>query len=381
MLDTLTHKLDSIGSHLSSQINDVYLAVPTTTKIYPEPYNFVDSNVMPVAYHLGLDKWDYTAIIIGVFSLGVAIWAMLSQRKTERNTMKITVEGQFGLLMDYIRHFYANLVVSKAMLAKLGGRYSTHYISQEHFRKLQEDIEALHPEAFVHSTDKYQEIHNLLLLIRNFNLETEVAELHICNADVPNKVKERDLNTLIFKQNLFCKSFMAAIKSLCMPDFNLLERWSLNYKWFRRITHVLTLGIWDQRQEAFLKKKEPKQEKEYAKYIKKTRNHLIKGAVNRDNLSDEEKKLGDSEKLNLVVSRWKAKNENALAPIDYFTAKERENNNFAKILFANDSDLFFQLINSNINWEIIGENSQGFEKIAIIPFKPEKKKNEPNKGA
>lgn len=339
MTDSIAHQLDSIGTQLSSQISEVYNALPDATRIYPAPYGFVDSNVMPVAYHLGLDKWDYTAIIIGVLSFIIACCAWYSQRETERNTKRITEDGQFNLLVDYMFQSYRNLILTKAMYAKLGRRYATHYISQEHFRKLQFDPDALHPEAFVRNNDKYQKIYRLHVMLRNFNLETEVAELHVCNENVGSTVKERDLNTLIFKQNFFCSSFIDCIKALCT-------------------------------------------QKQFDELLQKTRQRIYEDICARYNYVMSEKQLSVNEKLKIVLARWEANCYKKNRPIDYFTSMEKESNRFAKILFPNDTDMFFQLVNSNIDWEIHIKNSQGFDRIAIIAFQPEyDRDDESNQGA
>ena len=71
----------------------------------------IRSYVERLARDGGLDLWDWLAIVIAFISLVIAWLMAVWQKRTERNTMKITKEGQIGLLVDYIRHFYTNLVV------------------------------------------------------------------------------------------------------------------------------------------------------------------------------------------------------------------------------------------------------------------------------
>ncbi|MDE6367288.1 MAG: hypothetical protein K2L33_06855, partial [Muribaculaceae bacterium] len=104
--------------------------------------------------------------------------------------------------------------------------------------------------------------------------------------------------------------------------------------------------------------------KRYNEYIEKSRKNIIETAVGRDNLTDEQKKLSLEEKIEILRARVKERNK------DYFSADEKRANNFAKIFFHDDKDreLFFDLINSNIFYEIHGKNTQGYDKIAILPF-------------
>lgn len=273
----------------------------------------------------GLDTWDWVAIIIAAVSLCFTFKTLRSQRETEKNTMKITEEGQFELLIDYIRHFYANLVVVLAVLAKLNKRYNTHYPSEEHFRKLIVDLEVLHPEAFVHSQDRYDAIHNLYILIRNFNTECGVAEKHISSKDVCIEAKKRDFNTLIFKQDYFVGRFIDCIKKLCGSS-----------------------------------------EEKYDRYIDKARKVVIERAIARNNvfgesvvsdITDEEK----SKQLKGLIEAHKIPNY-------WYNVKAR---NLVNRLMHDDKDkdLFKSLLDCAVWCELEGENNGGYDKILIIDDK------------
>ena len=332
------------------------------------------------AEKLGLDKWDFLAFGVAFISMSVAIVSMVvayrtynSQSKTERNTMKITEEGQFDLLIDYVRHAYSNLVAIKAVYYRLAGypdglapslddfkgrlhgRLRTHYPSEEHLRKLTIDTEALHPEAFVHTQDKYAGIHNLLLLVRNYNTETAVAEKHLCDRGLAPWAKDRDINTLIFKQNLFCKRFIGCIDTLCAPTYSRWERMRLN--------PPRGLGMFKQTEEAV----KAKYKLRYYAKLAKAKDAILNEAVGRerDNFSKEEWDLPLSDRIAMLRSRLPD-------GTDYFTDEEKKANNFCSLLFdKNEAAMFFDLLNSNIRNEIHGRNSQGFEKIAILTFDPE----------
>lgn len=285
--------------------------------------------VVTLAERLGLDIWDWIAIIIAVASLLVAILAAWWQHKTEKNTMKITEDGQFDLLVDYFRHFYANIIVALAVYHKLDKRYETHYPSEEHFRKLTVELDVLHPEAFFHSKDKYNSIHNLYLLIRNFNSECGVAEEHVCKKSIVSPAKERDMNTLIFKQDYFVGRFSNCIKELCMPK--------------RKSS-----------------KAEEKVSIRWQHYITRAHDDILKRAFERNGLFEGKELTVEqkAEQLKELIKKNKIPN--------YWD--KVSSSNFVKILFPNDSEIFTNLLNYNIWCEINGKNDQGYDKIFILPF-------------
>lgn len=152
-------------------------------------------------FKLGETSWDWFAILIAFVSLFYAIITYRSQSQTEKNTMKITEESQREILNDYIRHFYCNLIIVCAIEAKLDRRYNDYYPSEEHLLKLKVDLGDLHPAAFYNHSEKYGHLHELLVKMRNYNTEIDVAILHLCNQEVFDEAKQRDFNTLKYKMS------------------------------------------------------------------------------------------------------------------------------------------------------------------------------------
>lgn len=277
----------------------------------------VSAYLKTFAVEHSLDTWDWLALIIAGISLLVAIGMAIWQYKTERNTMKITKAGQIGLLIDYVRHFYANFVITLAIKTKLNGRFRKLYPSEEHFMKLAVDLDALHPEAFVRNKTKYQAVHNLLLLVRNYNIEIEVAMKHICDRHVSEEAKKRDFDTLTFKPGHIAKSVAACIKAL-HPGKN---------------------------------------------YTQKIRQAIIDAAITRTKFDDEITKISDDKERRdrqLAIIRERAKD----MPRYYGNT----NSLFIKSFFPNDPDLFLDLLNVNVHTEIHEWNNEDSPKTLLIPF-------------
>lgn len=308
--------------------------------------------VEKLAHDGGFDLWDWVAILIAFISLVIAWLMAVWQKRTERNTMKITKEGQIGLLVDYVRHFYTNLVIMVSVNEKLGRRFSTHYPSQEHFRKLTVDLEVLHPEAFFHSKEKYELVHKLLVLVRNYNIEVGVAEEHVCSRDVFAEAKERDINTLIFKPNLFCKSFLNCIRRLSDKSYPFSERIFRKYPILRRLTDIIMFRS-SARPPKYI----------YDDYLRQIRQSIINEAIGRTKFSTDFSSIEDSaevERRKIEIIRREAGEIKR-----YYSPASSP---FADLIFPDDKELFFDLLNHNIHTEINATNSQGYPKIFIIPF-------------
>lgn len=347
MTDSIRLLQDSIAT-LQTQL----LQAHDTISADSASIGLIRGYVEKLAHDGGFDLWDWVAILIAFISLVIAWLMAVWQKRTERNTMKITKEGQIGLLVDYVRHFYTNLVVIVSVNEKLGRRFSTHYPSQEHFRKLTVDLEVLHPEAFFHSKEKYELVHKLLVLVRNYNIEVGVAEEHVCSRDVFAEAKERDINTLIFKPNLFCKSFLNCIRQLSDKSYPFSERIFRKYPILRRLANIITFRS-SARPPKYI----------YDDYLRQIRQSIINEAIGRTKFSVDFSSVKDSaevERRKIEIIRQEARE---ISP--YYIS---DSSHFADLIFPDDKELFFDLLNHNIHTEINAKNSQNYPKIFIIPF-------------
>lgn len=347
MTDSIRLLQDSIAT-LQTQL----LQAHDTISADSASIGLIRGYVEKLAHDGGFDLWDWVAILIAFISLVIAWLMAVWQKRTERNTMKITKEGQIGLLVDYVRHFYTNLVVIVSVNEKLGRRFSTHYPSQEHFRKLTVDLEVLHPEAFFHSKEKYELVHKLLVLVRNYNIEVGVAEEHVCSRDVFAEAKERDINTLIFKPNLFCKSFLNCIRQLSDKSYPFSERIFRKYPILRRLTDIIMFRS-SARPPKYI----------YDDYLRQIRQSIINEAIGRTKFSVDFSSVKDSaevERRKIEIIRQEARE---ISP--YYIS---DSSPFADLIFPDDKELFFDLLNHNIHTEINAKNSQNYPKIFIIPF-------------
>lgn len=172
-------------------------------------------------YHL--KEWDWIAIIISSLSLVIALLTFHSQKNTENNTTQLSEEGQRLLLIDYLRHFYCNHVILLTLEKLMDGRFDTHYPSEEHLLKLKVDQDAIHLEAFNRDASRYGQMHKLLLMLRNYNIDVDVAVTHLTDPTIDKYFKIRDLNTLINKTCSLSQNIFDKMEQYWPGNFNLRE--------------------------------------------------------------------------------------------------------------------------------------------------------------
>lgn len=146
----------------------------------------------------GLDS-ENLAFWISILALFISLVAFMAEFVTARNTANAPYEGQIQQFEDLIRHFYRNLVCSKAMRDRFFSSDNTNpkrYPSEIHYLKLK----SLPEDAILPINNKlYPRLHELKLLIRNYNEDIDVALRHIVRTDLGKDVIDGDFDNLLFK--------------------------------------------------------------------------------------------------------------------------------------------------------------------------------------
>ena len=163
---------------------------------------------------------------------GFNLWAMLSllvaimtvigiDQMRSKNVDKAT---QYKLFIDMVRHLYRNKICTDTMLGKylaLKDSYPNCYPSEEHYMKLKLLPSDIHFEEYYKDSEKFHKMHEMELLLRNYNIEIDVALAHISNPDVSFDVKLHDFKTLDFKTGFLTKKILDLLNYLNPQKNNL----------------------------------------------------------------------------------------------------------------------------------------------------------------
>lgn len=153
--------------------------------------------------------YGIVATVLALFSLWYTFRAYRSQSLTESNTRNVSIEDQRNKFKDFARHEYRNLVVVMTTAVKFFSKanqlngYRTSYPSESHVLKLQAG-----PEDFVLDIDSKMAatVSEMRLLLRNYNIEIEVACKHLQRVAINNDALYRDYDNLIFKPLFLVKN-------------------------------------------------------------------------------------------------------------------------------------------------------------------------------
>ena len=229
--------------------------------------------------------WDGFNILIAVIALLFSVFTFISQNKTSENTQKLSREAQKNLLLDLVRHFYRNLVITY--------------------------------------TIKYEVMHDLYLKLRNYNEEVNVACTHFKDANLSKETKKRDLDTLLLKPSFLTERIL----------ITMYELWDM-----KQVSNDFNKGEYRNR---------------IIGLLKDTRTTLAaKGKI-------AEAQNGNSNSSN-----------NTVKTTDYlFEPYANDKSCYAEILFGGEEwPLFVKALNRDVYVER-GKNSQGGDKVYIIPLK------------
>lgn len=168
------------------------------------------------------------ALVVGFISLVVAGITLWAQKKTEKHTQNAPISSQIGQFKDLTRHLYRNLVCTSAAILHYRDKNNLEdgnkkaYPSESNFQKLK-----TMPDDVILDIDAndrtYAKLHELRLLLRNYNVEIDVASQHISRQNICEKVLTQDFDNLLYKPLHLVKAAFEPESLLMSADSGLLS--------------------------------------------------------------------------------------------------------------------------------------------------------------
>lgn len=186
----------------------------------------VENNTRP---HWYFDGWNLFGILTFIVALISAIYGIVTyraQKNTELHTTNAPIGVQLSTLKDLPRHFYRNLVCTCAMILKynFSGKKGDLYPSEGNMWKLQTlpDDVVLPIDVDTDKEDNaYQHMHELRLLLRNYNVEVQVASEHVARKGILEETLAQDFGNLLYKPLFLIRktfNFKRSLNKESLPD-------------------------------------------------------------------------------------------------------------------------------------------------------------------
>lgn len=202
---------------------------------WPAKVTAVKGDVNGSFFWSNLNFYGIVGVVLALFSLLYTFRSYVSQSQTESNTRNVPIKDQINKFRDLTRHEYRNLVVvlTTAMKffaddnAKNGMRKA--YPSESHILKLQAA-----PEDFVLDINPQMAatVSEMRLLLRNYNIEINVACNHLSRPAINDDAVNRDYDNLIFKP-------LFLVRNACNMEAQLKEEENLCWREaFKRHFHI-----------------------------------------------------------------------------------------------------------------------------------------------
>lgn len=192
---------------------------------WPAKVTAVKGDVNGSFFWSNLNFYGIVGVVLALFSLLYTFRSYVSQSQTESNTRNVPIKDQINKFRDLTRHEYRNLVVvlTTAMKffaddnAKDGVRKA--YPSESHILKLQAA-----PEDFVLDINPQMAatVSEMRLLLRNYNIEINVACNHLSRPTINDDAVNRDYDNLIFKP-------LFLVRNACNMEAELKEEEDLGW--------------------------------------------------------------------------------------------------------------------------------------------------------
>ena len=141
------------------------------------------------------------AFIVGVFA-AIFDWnGFRASKRTADNVVRVSEDVQIAQFNDLIRHFYRNMICSLGIsVRQINWNMHNGYVSETHLLKLKtlpEDI--IHLEKYNTDRTLYTRMHEVKLLLRNYDSEIDIALMHFKDRQIRTESMLDDFDNLLFK--------------------------------------------------------------------------------------------------------------------------------------------------------------------------------------
>lgn len=142
------------------------------------------------------------ALIIAGLSFVIALVTWIAQFKTEKHTKNVPIKDQREKFKDLSRHEYRNLCCALAAAIRFFDedngteKHRIGYPSESNLQKLK-----VEPDDIVLSIDSdlASRIAEMRLLLRNYNIEIDVASNHLAKQNISDIAIYQDFDNILFK--------------------------------------------------------------------------------------------------------------------------------------------------------------------------------------
>ena len=194
-IDTIQHNTWKAREEAIKKRKEMY---SDTTRSEFELMSNIEENT---GWNFVFDGFGLIALVSLVVS-GVTYW---EQRKTQKHTQKASISAQLGRLYDLPRHCYRNMVCTAALLMKyrqksnMKGNKFEKYPSEANLLKLKPLPDEIWLDIDVVNDDLFTIMHEQKLLLKNYNIEIDVASEHFSRKEITEDCVINDIDNLLFK--------------------------------------------------------------------------------------------------------------------------------------------------------------------------------------
>lgn len=163
------------------------------------------------------------ALVVSIWSYKYTKWTYDEQKIVAKNTQQLNSKSQYGIMINLVRHLYRNFVVMWAITNKMRISDYKIYPAEIHLQKAKVSLGDIHLELYAGNDDIYAKLNDLVLQLRNYNLELDAATAHFMRSDLKPEVKEYDIRTLLLKPGQLADQIVKALAVAYKGEYTLVE--------------------------------------------------------------------------------------------------------------------------------------------------------------
>lgn len=188
-----------IGTFPSESLDTLQQAVEfIPLEILKEPLDSIHNEVKSISGNTHYAPWVLLNTLLATIGVVASIGAAYYSHRTATNVSRVNIQTQKYLFISLVRHLYRNKICTLAVAANMKMN-SQRRPSDEHILKLKTLPEDVHVEIYNDQPVYYAKMHEIRLLLRNYNTEIDVFKSNLESSLIPLDEKHLGIQNLLFK--------------------------------------------------------------------------------------------------------------------------------------------------------------------------------------
>ena len=163
----------------------------------------IKNNTTQNFWSTGVTMMALLALVVSLVTLFVSLITYKQQKRTADNTQHLSVNSRLFYLTQYLIRLWRDYINLRALQCRLEKCGYGAYPTEAFLEKMKLSLDGINMVMDCSQDTDLNALYELKQVLENYNHDVDEAMAHLKDGTVPRKIKEEDINNLLYKAGSF----------------------------------------------------------------------------------------------------------------------------------------------------------------------------------